>query len=55
MHTGVWERQQAGRRVTAAVFPELREGTYHVLDEHGADIQTVEIRGGSVTTIDLIG
>jgi hypothetical protein len=55
VYTGVWERQQAGRRVTAAVFPELREGTYHVLDENGADIHTVEIRGGVVTTIDLIG
>jgi len=55
VHTGVWERRQAGRSVTAAVFPELREGTYHVLDENGVDIHTVEIRGGSVTTIDLTG
>ena len=53
MHTGVWERTDAGPAVTAAVFPELRDGTYHVLDEHGAVVRTVEVHGGEVATVDL--
>jgi hypothetical protein len=53
VHTGVWDRHDAGTDVTAAVFPELRAGTYHVLDEHDAVVQSVEISGGAVTTIDL--
>jgi hypothetical protein len=53
VHTGVWERNDARPPVTAAVFPELREGIYHVLDEHGAAVRTVEINGGEVATIDL--
>jgi hypothetical protein len=53
VHTGVWERVHDGETVTAAVFPELAAGTYHVLDERGAALRTVEIRGGAVVTIDL--
>jgi hypothetical protein len=53
VHTGVWERDHLGRRLTAAVFAELREGTYHVLDEGGAAVCAVEIRGGEVAEIDL--
>jgi hypothetical protein len=53
VHTGVWERPDAGPGVTAAVFLELREGTYDVLDEHGAVVTTVEVHGGSVATVDL--
>jgi len=53
VHTGVWERADAGHGVAAAVFLELRHGTYHVLDEHGAVVSTVEVHGGSVATVDL--
>ena len=53
VHTGVWERVQAGPVVTVALFPELREGTYHLLDERGAPVRSVEIVGGEVATIDL--
>jgi hypothetical protein len=53
VHTGVWERHHAGQTVTAAVFPELVAGRYHVLDEHGVPLRTVDIHGGAVATIDL--
>jgi hypothetical protein len=53
VHTGVWDRHDAGTAVTAAVFPELAAGTYHVLDERGVVVRTVDVRGGEVTTIDL--
>jgi hypothetical protein len=53
VHTGVWDRHEAGTAVTAAVFPELAAGTYHVLDERGVVVRTVDVRGGAVTTIDL--
>ena len=54
MHTGVWERADAGPVVTAARVPRsCAQGTYHVLDEHGAVVSTVEVHGGSVATVDL--
>ena len=49
----MWERVDAGPVVTVALFPELREGTYHLLDERGAAVRRVEIVGGEVATIDL--
>ncbi len=53
IHTGVWERTQGAQLVTAAVFAELREGTYQVLDNAGLAVRQIEIRGGALTTIDL--
>jgi hypothetical protein len=53
VHTGVWDRRDAGTHVTAALFPELPAGIYHVLDERGRPQRTVEIFGGAVATIDL--
>ena len=53
VHTGVWERDQGTKKVAAAVFAELLEGTYQVLDSDGAAMQRVEIEGGKVATIDL--
>ena len=53
VHTGVWERSAGGATVTVAVFPELVEGAYRVLDEHGEVVRTVEVVGGEVVTIDL--
>jgi hypothetical protein len=53
VHTGVWERRLGDRTVTAAVFCELVEGTYWVLDGAGTPVRSVEITGGQLTTIDL--
>ncbi|MDQ3450015.1 MAG: hypothetical protein M3455_03730 [Actinomycetota bacterium] len=53
VHTGVWERQQGDNTVVAAVFAELVEGTYLVLDRTGEAVQRVEVEGGKVATIDL--
>ena len=43
VHTGVWERDLGGGTVTAAVFAELVEGAYEVLDPHGTGVLRVEI------------
>ena len=53
VHTGVWDRHLGDRTVTAAVFCELVEGTYWVLDAAGTQIRRVEITGGELATIDL--
>ena len=53
VHTGVWERHVAEGHVTAALFPELREGAYWVLDGGGGDVCRVEVAGGRLTTLDL--
>lgn len=53
VHTGVWERDQGGDTVVAAVFAELLEGTYQVLDGNRQATRRVDIEGGRVTTIDL--
>ena len=52
IHTGVWHR--AGQdQLTAAVFAELREGTYRVLAPGGGPPVSVDIVGGALTTVDL--
>jgi hypothetical protein len=53
VHTGVWTRSLGGATVTAAVFCELREGSYTMLHPHGGDDRPVEITGGLVTELDL--
>lgn len=53
VHTAVWERHLGGRTVTAAVFCELAEGPYWVLDRDGIPVHRVEITGGELTTVDL--
>ena len=53
IHTGVWERHQGDGHVTVALFPELREGTWIVLDEHGQDVTSVTVTGGALATLDL--
>jgi len=53
IHTGVWRRGFGERGLTTAVFAELVEGSYCVLDSNGADLRQVEIRGGALTSIDL--
>jgi hypothetical protein len=53
VHTGVWERRLGTEKVAAAVFSELIEGIYWVLDEHGKPVRRVRITGGELTHIDL--
>ena len=53
VHTGVWERHQGGGHVTAALFPELVEGTWHILDADGTPVTAVAVTGGSLATVDL--
>jgi hypothetical protein len=53
IHTGVWRRGFGERVVTTAVFAELVQGRYWVLDSNGRDLSQVEIRGGALTSIDL--
>ena len=53
VHTGVWERHHGSETVVAALFAELVEGRYDVLDRDGASVRRVAIEGGKVTTIDL--
>ncbi len=53
IHTGVWRRGFGEQVCTTAVFAELIEGRYWVLDSSGADRRQVEIHGGALTSIDL--
>ena len=53
VHTGVWTRQMGERDVVVAVFAELVEGRYAVLDRHGDVTTRVEIAGGSIAELDL--
>jgi hypothetical protein len=53
VHTGVWLRDLGPRQVATALFPELLEGDYAVLDPDGTTIRQVHIVGGQLTTIDL--
>ena len=53
VHTGVWRRGSGSEAVTAAVFAQLVEGSYWVLDQAGDQTQRVEIRGGALAAIDL--
>jgi hypothetical protein len=53
IHTGVWHRSFNGVDATAAVFAELVEGTYWVLDPTGTPIRPVTVRGAEVASIDL--
>lgn len=52
-HTGVHLRPMAGQLVPVALFPEVTEGTYELLDEDLVPMATVEVVGGEVQTLDL--
>lgn len=52
-HTGVWQRHEGDHHVTVALFPELREGTWIVLDERGDDVAAVTVTGGALASVDL--
>jgi len=53
VHTGVWTRHQNGDHVTAALFCELRAGSYWVLALDGSPETQVDIVGGELTELDL--
>jgi len=48
-HTGVHERSSAW----VAIFPEMAEGPYELLDDHGAVLAEVVVTGGEVRELDL--
>ena len=52
-HRSLATGPRRGGATTTAVFAELREGRYWVLDSAGNDLRHVEIRGGALTSIDL--
>lgn len=57
VHTGVWWRHVGKgldrNQVAAALFCELGEGRWWVLDDKGADMCPVDITGGQVSELDL--
>ncbi len=53
VHTGVWNRRLGDGTVPAAVFMELVEGTYAVLDASGDVERKVTVKGGELAQIDL--
>jgi hypothetical protein len=53
IHTGVWRRPIAGNGVVVAVFPELREGTYHIRPGAHHDGAQLQITGGQIAELDL--
>ena len=48
-HVAVHQRDLAGAPVHAAVFPDLRWGSYQLWSPDGSPTMTVSIRGGRVT------
>lgn len=51
-HTGVHRHVLTGGPVFVALFPQVVEGTYDVLDERGSPCARVVVRGGAVTEVD---
>ena len=52
-HTGVHPRDVGGRTVHVAVFPEVVEGGYDLLDPHGEPMARIRVTGGQVSELDL--
>ena len=52
-HTGVHHRAIAHGVAWTAVFPEVAEGSYHLLDDDGAPLAHVTVAGGTVHQLDL--
>ena len=52
-HTGVHSRDIDGVATWVAIFPEIRQGTYCLLDDDGAPMASFAIRGGEVAQLDL--
>jgi hypothetical protein len=52
-HTGVHPLVTSGDTVQVAVFPEVAQGGYVLLDDDGSPRTLVEVTGGRVTEVDL--
>lgn len=52
-HTGIHPRRVDDLVVPVAVFPEVRTGTYELLDDRGHPFAELTAAGGEVRTIDL--
>jgi hypothetical protein len=53
IHTGVHPREIDGTTTWVALFPEVTEGAYHLLDDDGAPMARVAVTGGHVQELDL--
>jgi hypothetical protein len=53
VHNQVHERSFNGRSQFAAVYPELVQGRYDILDERDHPVDTVTIVGGQVAAVHL--
>lgn len=53
VHTAVWPRRFGDHDVATAVFLELTEGRYWVLDPDGVDRLPVDIVGGQLSELSL--
>ena len=54
-HTGVWMRDVGASTEVVAVFPQLPEGRYDLLDAAGDPMLELSVDGGGVTHVDLRG
>jgi hypothetical protein len=52
-HTGVHPRPIGGETVFTAVFPEVIDGSYQILDDGGIPMALVRVTGGHVAELDL--
>ena len=52
-HTGVHHRPLGDESVWVAVFPEVAEGSYYLLDDNGLPMAGVTVVGGQVEQLDL--
>jgi hypothetical protein len=52
-HTGVHWRDVGDRRVAVAVYPQVIQGDYQILDANLRPVATVRIRGGEVARLQL--
>jgi hypothetical protein len=52
-HTGVHRRAIAHGFAWTAVFPQVTQGSYHLLDDDGAPLAHVLVTGGTVHQLDL--
>jgi hypothetical protein len=52
-HTGVHLRDLGGGSVAAAVYPQVHQGSYQILDEDLVPLALVHVDGGQVAELDL--
>ena len=52
-HTGVHRRHLHGGDAYTALYPEVTQGTYEILDDSLRRLGVVDVEGGAVTELDL--